>query len=340
MNKLFATKIWQSLWATLLFVLWTTTSANASGWELDGYYWSGSSETIGILKSPSFGDGKYIYYKGRNKESARNQRAESPGPIIPIFAEIIIGSGTPSSEEGLTKQNTAPTPTASVGSSVYAVFTWRRNSKTYFNQLTGHYETIPDPNDNPPSHIYVREEGGVSGGSGRIDRNGPNRNWKGDYFTITGSAMGVDLGGHKVLIRKIAVSNDQAVVPSRSFHGEIKLSSGYENENIGSGSSITSNVSFGYQADTLNFTFNASAPAVSDHQQTKPDTEEIDALVGLRWLHPDNLETGEDGEDKIVPSRDQARGFWTDFGGGGEIDDGAPHSLLRRSSDFHRHGNP
>ena len=43
----------------------------------------------------------------------------------------------------------------------------------------------------------------------------------------------------------------------------------------------------------------------------------------MRWLSPDNLETGASG-DKIVPSRDQVRGFLKNAFGSEQIDDGAP----------------
>ena len=127
---------------------------------------------------------------------------------------------------------------------------------------------------------------------------------------------------HKIVIRRVDVSNDQAIVPSRSFHGQIKLSPGYEKETFDQ--YATASLSFGYEADVLNFFLNASAPAVAGRKQKKSDTEEIDALVQLRWLHPDNLETGANGEDKIVPSRSQAAGFWSRVLGTNQIDGGAP----------------
>ena len=340
MNKLLALKSGLACLVSLLLVCLCALPAVAGEWVLEGYYWSGSSEWASVARRrhPS---GENYYFTDRNKNVARNRLQRDYGPSVPASAFVSTDSSDIQVAEGATKSNSFNTTTASVGSSVYTVFVWRRNSQTYYDVEKGEWITIPDSADNPPSHIYVREVGQVWASAGTYDSSGYSSAssplWQGSY-EITGTAMGESLGeryrperfpntswlykdGRKTQVRKIAVSNDRAVVPSQSFSGEIQLLAYEENEIYPKTSAY---VGFSYDADPLNFSLNASGFTAANRKQTEPNTEEIDAMVELRWLSPDNLETGENGEDKIVPSRNQARAWWKDYLGGEEIDDGAP----------------
>ncbi len=336
-------KRWPSALASLLLMCLLAVPAVAGEWEFDGYYWSGSSNSVNLTWTRKYSNGgeSYNSYTQTGKNVFRDQKQDAYHPIPPHYAEIIT-SGLGLSGESVRHSGLA-TPTGEIGSSVYARFNWRRDMKGGYDEATGDYSEYPDPDDNPPSYVYVRESASVSAG-GYIQQQHGNPTgytilspWLGDYYDIQGEAMGVSLAersrnpnnpanswlskpNSKSEIRKIAVSGDSVTVPSRSFSGQVKLSPGYEKEQ---GDRYTSAyLDFGYGADPLNFLLHASAPTVAHRQQTF-DAEEVDALVGLSWIYPNHLQTDDDGNVHAVPDPADVASNWRRFTGGA-IDEQAP----------------
>ena len=343
MNKLLSLKGGLALLASLLLVCLMAPVAHAGQWEIEDYFWSGSS-TSAEVRWAQDDHGNHQTLIQKQSFAVRDQSYGTFTEITPHTAYVQtsgLGDYYGTYQKGIAKFS------GEIGSSVYARIKWRRNTTWTYDDTTNDYSEFPDPNDNPPSYIYVRENASVIAYTNIVQQHrNPTgytyaRPWMGDYYEIKASGMdsGLVLGerfrpyydtanswqygpNYKTVIRKIAVSGDYAVVPSRTFAGEIKLSPGYEREYADQYTKAS--LGFSYRAEPLNFSLNASVTAVADRKQTNSSTEEIDALVQLRWLSPDNIETGENGEDKIVPSRNQARGFWTDYLGGENMDDGAP----------------
>ena len=351
--KFFSMKFWPSLLAFLMVLCLSTSMARAGQWELENYYWSGASNDIDLALVNNYETKGYDTLMRNRKSFARNEgwlALENshrtpyathlyPGPLVGEFPIRISG--------------VAPAY-VSAGATVHAVFVWKRSLKMVFD-ANGAYTSIPDPDDNPPSYIYVRELGGAyasylthPGGHSTLDP------WPAGYYRARGEGMdsGLQLGvrtrpetnpanawiygpNSKVVIRKIAVKNERAVVPSRSFHGDIDLKPGYEVE--GTGLNIPSQLRFGYEADPLNVTLSANANSIVNRKRVTPDKEEIDALVELRWLYPEDGGVDANGNFKLTPERNWLQNQWDGFvtiSGFGTLDDRAPLPYFQGKADF------
>ncbi len=313
MNKLFATKIWQSLWASLLLVLLTTSAAHAGQWELEGYFWSGKANSLDVFWSGNAQQG-YQTPSYNQKNIARNETGDDEdGP--PSYARVSTSGSRPWIET--TPHKGILETSGEIGSSVYARFNWRRNTTGNYDEATGDYTEFPDPDDNPPSHVYVRETASVFAHTNihHVDwwpYSDPTP-WEDDHFQITGEAMdGLSVGqrvrtsvssfkynpGYKTVIRKIAVSGDTAVVPSRSFQGEIKLSPGYEKE--GFDQITTANLYFGYDAGVADVNFSVAPSNIFRVVKDEPNEKEFDAFVSRGWR-----------ENEGDTPEDAARQYWS-----------------------------
>ena len=345
--NLLSMKRWQSALVSLFLMCLLAMPATAGEWKLDGYFWSGTATSVEVSWRQNYNDQSYETRTQTRKRVFRNGQSvgeNASGSDAPPTSAYISASGYPIwgesvKHKGITKAN------GDVSSSVYARFIWQRNMKVGYSEVTGPSTEYPDPDDNPPSYIYVRETASVSAdtsirqGDGNPTGYNAIKHWQGDYYEIKGSGMGVELGdahrpqfwnfdswqygpNYKTVIRKIAVSGDSVLVPSQTFAGDIKLSSGYEKEVFDQ--RATARLAFGYTADPLNFSLQASGFTAANRKQTNSNTEEIDAMIELRWVHPENIGTGEDGDPLIKPTRSDVKRYWSGVLGDGQIDDGAP----------------
>ena len=315
--KSFSMKIWQGFLASLLLLCLCAPSAHAGQWEFQGYYWSGSANSVGLNLSDNR-DGSYKTYIQNSKRSARNQ-LQTQGNYTPDSASVAVRGAYSGAnfDSTLPPQKGSPGASGSVGSSVYAVFHWKRNLKSYYNGTMDYPETIPDPDDNPPTHIYVREKGTIYGNTGIYqDYQRPTGYddadpWPGNYYEIKGSGMEeLSLGDRhrpdnnqstgwaygpnsKTIIRKVEVENDQVIVPSRSFHGEIKLSPGYEKED--QSLKIDASLGFSYEADALNVGVSANPVGPFSVVKNEAFSKQYNGIT--RWS---NKMTDDDGTFNVL----------------------------------------
>lgn len=336
-------KRWQSALASLLLVMLLALPATAGGWKLDGYYWSGTATSAEVSWRQDYhSTGSYETDIKTRKDVFRNGAAIGQSYNQPTHAQVST-SGYPLWGGSSVRSKGIAEAKGTIGSSVYARFTWQRTMMSSYDTTIGNFHYYPDPDDNPPSYVYIREQASVSASTNirQFDGN-PTlydylRPWQGNYYEIQGSGMGLELGkasrpeydtynswyykpDYKAVIHKVAVSGDSVVVPSQTFSGEIKLSPGYEKEYPDQ--RTTASLYFGYTADALNFSLQASGFTAANSKQTA-SKETVDALVGLSWVYPNQLQTNEDGKVHAVPNPSDVLLNWKRFTGG-DIDENAP----------------
>ena len=342
------------LWAVVAALCLTASPARAGGWEIEGYYWSGSAKSSHLTWYYSSYEKKYFTAHDKWSLVARDQRHVNTDTGAPHSIDLSTSPMRGSNYGG------APflpgiRPGASIlGASVYARLVWKRNP-SYYEKGSGQYIASPDPYDNPPPYIYVRESGSLFASQGLVNGNRSILNaWQGDYYDIKASnSMGLQLTtpyrldnnyswwvlgrDSKQLIKKIPVSNDSVVVPSQTFGGSINVSPGYEQE--GADQDTTASLGYGYNVDPINFGLNANVNTTASSKQTV-NAEEIEALVGLHWLYPEDAVIAVDGNYHAKPDRNllqnQWDGFWAkrNIEGGGLLDERAPLPYFEGSADF------
>ena len=331
-----------SLWFNLLLVIaiaWGAAlpQAYAGEWKLSGYFWDGKSHSELLVASNR--GGPYETYVGGSDVIPRRQSWSYPPSSASITAS---GENRGQLPNYAVKHSGVANGNASIGSSVRAEFIWKRNQLYSPDPSTGISFPVDDPNDNPPDYVYVRETSSVSAGKsiGQPDGNATgyseSRPWFGDYFSITpgGGDTGLSLGEFlrygwsswgtvptsTQKVQKVAVSGDKLIVPTHSFSGTLTLSPGYEKEIPDQRASAS--LSFGYNAEPVNFGLTTSVTAVAARKQTAK-TEQIDALARLTWIYPEDMEQGADGKFHAKEDPRKNRAFWTTFSGA-DLDVAAP----------------
>ena len=130
LNKLLSLKGGLAALASLLLVCLMASAVQAGQWELDGYFWSGSSASKELVWSQDYYTaGKYETHIRRDYESARNQSSNSSSSSNRIPSGVRVSTiGQSQGGQFVTKKGIVEDE-GEVAATVYARFNWRRNMK-------------------------------------------------------------------------------------------------------------------------------------------------------------------------------------------------------------------
>ena len=284
------------LWAVVAALCLTASPARAGGWEIEGYYWSGLAKSSQLTWYYSYYEKKYFTATDETSVVNRNEpNAHSGSP-----SSISLGtSGLTSNRRGAPFLPGVRAGVSSLSCSVYARLVWKRDQVQYYDATTHNSFVGPDLNDNPPPFIYVRESGSLYAESDiyQGDGNGTGysnlNRWQGNYYELkANNSMGLKLGtpyspdnnfnfwiydgDKRLLVKKIFMKGDQAVVPSQTFGGTIKVSPGYEKETYDQHTNAT--LGYSYQVDALNVSIDGS-PWRGAATKSQPDFKEFNAYA-------------------------------------------------------------
>lgn len=197
MNNKFCsfTHFWLKVWLVIVAVSCATMpTANAGGWKLNRYIWDGKSHSedlrITNAEGPEYGTVVTGFDSIPRKETSYSS------PYNPLRSMVGVNYGVAGGPNSYTSSHQGIVGgSGEVNTSVSAEFVWQRNQIYFYDPATGQSSFVSDPNDNPPTYIYVRETFSASAGkSVPLINSGYSflNPWNGEYYDIESRITALD----------------------------------------------------------------------------------------------------------------------------------------------------